>query len=219
MAVAAAIGVGGLDEENELPTSNLQDENRLSNRLRNKSIEVDSSMHNIRMDSSFNPSIPSEIGSSSAVGGIIGEINRSIEKMSLNLEDALSVPCQQTGTGQTPNEPSKNQSNGVSFTTLSTSTINSTPYACTNSNTNRRGSDWTTVSTEGYGSICESDPMSTVASRRTSDISVSSFSQVIFQNNWPYSIPFTRILFYLFSNLRKPMKSEASCIASLMTGM
>ena len=190
MAVAAAIGVGGLDEENELSTSNLQDENRLSNRLRNKSIEVDSSMHNIRMDSSFNPSITSEIGSSSAVGGIIGEINRSIEKMSLNLEDALAVPCQsqQPGTGLTPNEPSKTQSNGVSYTTLSTSTINSTPYVCTNSNTNRRGSDWTTVSTEGYGSICESDPMSTAASRRTSDISVSSFSQVIFQNNLVYHI-------------------------------
>ena len=91
MAVAAAIGVGGLDEGDELPTSNIIDEHRLSTRLRNKPVETNSSMHKVALDTSFKSS---EMAASSSAG-IIGEINRSIEKMSLTIEDALSTgPCQ-----------------------------------------------------------------------------------------------------------------------------
>ena len=180
MAVAAAIGVGGLDEGDEVPSSNnIIDDHRLSKHLKNKLIEPNTSIHKMVLDTSLKSS---EIPVSSS-GGIIGEINRSIEKMSLTIEDAVTGPC------QSAKQMAKLQQNNVttmctsnnesSFTTLGTSEANSTGSICNINNTNRRGSNWTTVSTEGYGSMCGSDHISTVTSRRLSDISVSSISQVI----------------------------------------
>ena len=180
MAVAAAIGVGGLDEGDEIPSSNnILEEHRLSKHLKNKLIEPSTSMHKMVLDTSLKSS---EIPVSSS-GGIIGEINRSIEKMSLTIEDAITAPCQSS------NQIAKLQQNNVtgmctsnnesSFTTLGPSDGNSIGSICNINNTNRRGSNWTTVSTEGYGSMCGSDQISTVASRRPSDISISSISQVI----------------------------------------
>ena len=180
MAVAAAIGVGGLDEGDEvLSSNNIIDDHRLSKHLKNKLIEQNTSMHKMVLDTSLKSS---EIPVSSS-GGIIGEINRSIEKMSLTIEEAVTGPCQSS------KQMAKLQQNNIttmctsnnesSFTTLGPSEVNSTGGICNINNTNRRGSNWTTVSTEGYGSMCGSDQISIVASRRPSDISVSSISQVI----------------------------------------
>ena len=176
MAVAAAIGVGGLDDGDDVPSSNIMDEHRLSKHLKNKPLDSNASMHKMVLDTSLKSS---EIQASSS-GGILGEINRSIEKMSLTIEDAVSGPCQSSKlSAKTQNNTICKENNEISFTNLGTSAANSTTNICNSSNKNRRGSDWTTVSTEGYGSMCGSDQISTVTSRRPSDISVSSFSQVI----------------------------------------
>jgi hypothetical protein len=180
MAVAAAIGVGGLDEGDEVPSSNsIMDDHRLSKHLKNKLNEPSKSMHQMVLNTSLKSS---EIPVSSS-GGIIGEINRSIEKMSLTIVDAITSQCQSS------KQMTKLQQNNVSamctsnnessFTTLGPSEANSIGSICNINNTNRRGSNWTTVSTEGYGSMCGSDQISAAASRRPSDISVSSISQVI----------------------------------------
>ena len=176
MAVAAAIGVGGLDEHDESSSINLIDNNRFTKHLKQKSTDSNLSMHKMVLDTSLKSSdipMPSS-------GGIIGEINRSIEKMSLTMEDPSVVT--NPGSNQELEHHASGdmvlEDNTASFATLCSSQMNTGPSACTASNTNRRGSDWTTVSTEGYYSMCGSDQISTVASRRPSDISVSSFSQV-----------------------------------------
>ena len=177
MAVAAAIGVGGLDEGEEAPSSNIMDDHRLSKHLRNKPSDPRSSVNKRTIETSLKssdmPALPT--------GGILGEINRSIEKMSLTIEDTTNVkPCQSSKpTTNLQHEHSMQaKANESSLTTLSFAGNPSTnDYSVTD--VNRRGSNWTTVSTEGYGSMCSSDQISTVASRRPSDISVSSFSQVV----------------------------------------
>ena len=176
MAVAAAIGVGGLDEGDGGPSSNVMDGHRLSKHLRNKVLDSNSSMHKMVVDTQLKSS---EVAASSS-GGILGEINRSIEKMSLTLEDAVPGPCQSSKPTEKPNnnDIKHTEKNINSFTTLFSSATNANAIICNTNNTSRRGSDWTTVSTEGYGSMCGSDQLSTLASRRPSDISVSSFSQV-----------------------------------------
>ena len=177
MAVAAAIGVGGLDEGEEAASSNIMDDHRLSKHLRNKPSDPRSSMNKRSIDTSLKPSDMSAL----PTGGILGEINRSIEKMSLTIEDTTSgQPCQSSkSTTNLHNEHSMQaKANESSLTTLSFAENPSTNnYNVTD--VSRRGSNWTTVSTEGYGSMCSSDQISTVASRRPSDISVSSFSQVV----------------------------------------
>ena len=177
MAVAAAIGVGGLDEGEEAASSNIMDDHRLSKHLRNKPSDPRSSVHKRTIDTSLKssdmPALPT--------GGILREINRSIEKMSLTIEDTTNgEPCQSSKpTTNLHNEHSMQaKANESSLTTLSFAENPSTNnYNVTD--VSRRGSNWTTVSTEGYGSMCSSDQISTVASRRPSDISVSSFSQVV----------------------------------------
>jgi hypothetical protein len=74
----------------------------------------------------------------------VGEINRSIEKMS------LGSGCQATSTMESTASPK-----------------GALPAVSTNS---RRDSNWTSVSTEGYGSMRSSDPQSGV-SRRASELS------------------------------------------------
>ena len=177
MAVAAAIGVGGLDEGEEAASSNIMDDHRLSKHLRNKPSDPRSSMNKRTIDTSLKSSDISALPK----GGILGEINRSIEKMSLTIEDTTSgQPCQSSKpTANLHNEHSMQaKANESSLTTLSfAENLSTNNYNVTD--VNRRGSNWTTVSTEGYGSMCSSDQISTVASRRPSDISVSSFSQVL----------------------------------------
>lgn len=177
MAVAAAIGVGGLDEPDDSSSINLIDDNRFTKHLKQKPTDSNISMHKMVLDTSLKSS---DLLMSSS-GGIIGEINRSIEKMSLTMEDSSAV----NNPGLKPDldhHGSREMENNVaSFATLGPSQMNTGSGACNASNTNRRGSDWTTVSTEGYYSMCGSDQISTVASRCSSDISVSSFSQVNFE--------------------------------------
>lgn len=176
MAVAAAIGVGGLDDEDERPSSNLMSHNRFSNNLKQKMTDSTTSMHKMVLDTSLKSSDIPMMSS----GGVLGEINRSIEKMSLTMEDSISVPAptSKQELDRHQNDHIREGDKDVSISNLCSSGMDSGPIICNASNSNRRGSDWTTVSTEGYYSMCGSDQISTVASRRPSDISVSSFSQV-----------------------------------------
>lgn len=175
MAVAAAIGVGGLDDQDEPASNNLINHNRFMKNMKQKATDANSSMHKMVLDSSLKTS---DIPMSSSEG-IMGVINRSIEKMSLTLDDSLvPVPASKEESDHLRNNCKRDENNEASFATLSSSGMNTGPSICDASNIKRRGSDWTTVSTEGYYSMCESDQISTMASRRTSDISVSSFSQV-----------------------------------------
>ena len=176
MAVAAAIGVGGLDDQDERPSSNLISHNRFSKNLKQKMTDSTTSMHKMVLDTSLKSSDIPMLSS----GGVLGEINRSIEKMSLTMEDSISVPApaskQQLDHHQ--NDAVREGDNEASIANLCSAGMDTGPSISNTSNFNRRGSDWTTVSTEGYYSMCGSDQISTVASRRPSDISVSSFSQV-----------------------------------------
>lgn len=116
--MAAAIGVGGEFGEAGFRT------NMMANRIRNK-------MHP-RV-----PNIPRR-GQTAAMG----EINRSIEKMSIGESGTMVKPMQGT------------KSKGMG------------PQPTTMMQNNRRDSNWT-VSTEGYGSMRSN----TSASRRCSEIS------------------------------------------------
>ena len=89
MAVAAAIGVGGLDDQDERPSSNLISHNRFSKNLKQKMTDSTTSMHKMVLDTSLKSSDIPMLSS----GGVLGEINRSIEKMSLTMEDSISVPA------------------------------------------------------------------------------------------------------------------------------
>ena len=176
MAVAAAIGVGGLDDQDEPASNNLINHNRFMKNMKQKATDANNSMHKMVLDSSLKAS---DIPMSSSEG-IMGVINRSIEKMSLTLDDSLTVPVPASKEESIHMRSSckRDENNESSFATLCSTGMSTGPSICDASNIKRRGSDWTTVSTEGYYSMCESDQISTMASRRASDISVSSFSQV-----------------------------------------
>ena len=187
MAVAAAIGVGGLDDGRSLP-NNITETNRIGNRLRNKRADFETAPGKMGADPCAGVCL--ELGEPSSAGNqIIGEINRSIEKMSLNMmEDARTA----TGTAAsntnalpiranketTPEEQKTANAASLLLTPLQTNNT-----ATCKSSVNRRGSNWTTVSTEGYGSLCGSEQVSTATSRRASDLSISSYSQVIVATN------------------------------------
>ena len=126
MAVAAAIGVGADD---------LDGDSRLirHNRLNQKQSATGTSSRN----SSSN----------------LGEINRSIEKMSLGACQASSSSTM---------EQQQSSPKGAAAASVAPAGNNS-----------RRDSNWTVVSTEGYGSMRSSDQQSAV-SRRASELSAMS---------------------------------------------
>ena len=123
MAVAAAIGVGGVGDED----LNARGGDR-SSRLNRKQQQQQAS--------------PPAASSSE-----LGEINRSIEKMSLG-------GCQAAP---------------------SSSGLEPSPAAAAGAPVPRRGSNWTVESTEGYGSMrSSSDQQSGAVSRRASELSAMS---------------------------------------------
>ena len=126
MAVAAAIGVGADDTPST--RGQLPGNNALSQRLSNK----------MKM-------IPNHLG----------EINRSIEKMSIgSYASTNNQHCSMPSSGM----PSNGNTGPMPVTTMPPST-------------NRRGSNWTN-STEGYGSM--RSELSMMSSRRCSDVSAMS---------------------------------------------
>ena len=127
MAVAAAIGVGSEEASGQAVMPGNPMANRLHNKMKN--------------------GIPMPTG---AVHPAMGDINRSIEKMSLG-----DTSC---GTGST-RVPEVGKTRGGPQTMLQN---------------NRRDSSWT-VSTEGYGSMRSN----TSASRRCSELSTVSFTTIL----------------------------------------
>merc|ERR1712223_985187 len=135
MAVAAAIGVGGTEETGN--SNGGPHNNALSQRLK------------MKMMSNAHP-------------GGLGEINRSIEKMSIGSgytttggNQHCGMPPSSVSAGQTMPQP--NTTGAIPTSTLATT------------GTTRRGSNWTN-STEGYGSMRSEQSM--MSSRRRSDVSV-----------------------------------------------
>jgi len=144
MAVAAAIGV--CNDDMDCNPSH-QGPNNLSNRLANK-LKADS-----RIRATNSPAI-------------LGDINRSIEKMSLGSGGKGGSRV----TGQT-SLAGYNSRSMCSTGMVSGQTIASTPaMPVGNNNPGRRDSNWTN-STEGYGSMRSEQSM---MSRRCSDISAMS---------------------------------------------
>ena len=159
LAVAAAIGVGGgggtgddMDGVNAPgPMSN-----SLNNRLQNK-------MKGGMLQPNFNPAL--------------GEINRSIEKMSIGVvpegsgPSDLVAPCHRGMVATNP--PSVGGQTAITSYGQRRSIPSSTQPLMANPNgpNHRRGSDWTN-STEGYGSM--RSEQSITGSRRCSEISAMS---------------------------------------------
>jgi hypothetical protein len=157
MAVAAAIGVC-TDDMDCGPTHSVGD--NMSNRLANK-LKSD---NRIRQTNS---------------PAVLGDINRSIEKMSLGSSKGGSHVSGLRGGGQT----SLTGFNNRSMCQVGGQTLPATPAVPVNNNNNnnggggRRDSNWTT-STEGYGSMRSEQSM---MSRRCSDVSAMSVvSQLLF---------------------------------------
>ena len=102
---------------------------------------------------------------------VLGEINRSIEKMSLTnvAASGRSMNCNVTSSYGMPQMPPSCQQVDAGQQQQQTTLLND-PQAV---NAPRRGSDWTN-STEGYGSLRSSEQSMMSSSRRCSDVSTMS---------------------------------------------